>query len=528
MGERRELVLFQRQHEAPARASDPPPCVVLRGTGVSKLNPPATCTVPECWRGPCPTLGGRGALAAAGEVPMGCPNIQGDLGRQSGFHGDASARDLRTTAAAAALIARSPEGGSAGSLAQLLAAGELILLEPTAEIPFRGGGTVQATDQPKAPAVPPKPKLQESWIRIRVVDDQTSERIGGVKLLVRDTKGAESEYVTLGDGAVELNEINPGACSVRCELNDARLTDTLDFVALGNASTGGQAADDDAEAEGSGPPAQGARIAEIDGHKVHTGETIASLATAAGMTWQALATFNWGTAVPDEINKHLRKDVGCTKKTPDGANYKFDDSDEPGIIYIPKAWSQAGLATDQEHTIRVRSLGFGEPVRKLRLFDGFARAIPGAQYALEVNGTEIERGQADENGDIVLPSQEAAVVTVKWNGPEGTAPAAPPVTDSDAEPAPDDAPAEEFQYWRDIFVDLEPAGGSGAPTDEAPARKRLSNLGYSAGTLAENISAFQRDVRQAVTGVLDDIRELLLSHHDDKCCPPAGGESDAK
>ena len=495
---------------------------------MSKLKPPAPCTIPECWRGPCPALGGRGALAAASEVPLSCPNVQDDLGRHYGYFGDVSARELRTTTAAAALIARMPDGGSAGSLAQLLAAGELILLEPTAEIPFRGGGTVQATDQPKAPAAPPKPKLQKSWIRIRVVDDRTSERIGGVKLLVRDTKGVENEHVTAGDGAVELHEIDPGACSVRSELKDARLSDTLDFVAVRNAPTGGQAGDGGDESEASDPPAKGVRIAEIDEHKVHTGETIASLATAAGMTWQALATFNWGTAVPDEINKHLRKDVGCTKKTPDGANYKFDDSDEPGIVYIPKSWSQSGLATDQEHTIRVRSLGFGEPVRKLRLFDGFARPIPGAQYALEVNGTEIERGQADENGDIVLPSQEASVVTVKWNGPEGTAPAPPPVTDSDAEPAPDDAPAEEFQYWRNIFVELEPAGGSGAPTDEAPARKRLSNMGYSAGTLAENISAFQRDVRQAVTGVLDDIRELLLSHHDDKCCPPAGSESDAK
>ena len=94
-------------------------------------------------------------------------------------------------------------------------------------------------------------------------------------------------------------------------------------------------------------------IAEITEHKVKTGESIKSLATANVMTWQELAIFNWGTSDPDEINKHLREDVGCTKMI-DRHNYRLDDSDNPGIMYIPRKWSQSGLATDQVHTIRVR------------------------------------------------------------------------------------------------------------------------------------------------------------------------------
>ena len=54
------------------------------------------------------------------------------------------------------------------------------------------------------------------------------------------------------------------------------------------------------------------------------------------MTWQELAKFNWQTDVPREINEHLAKDVGCTRKTRDGKNYIFTSEDDPGIIYIPK------------------------------------------------------------------------------------------------------------------------------------------------------------------------------------------------
>jgi hypothetical protein len=97
------------------------------------------------------------------------------------------------------------------------------------------------------------------------------------------------------------------------------------------------------------------RIAEIEEHKVKTGESIKSLAIANGMIWQELAMFNWGTAVPDEINKHMREDVGCTQMV-DRSTYRFDDTDNPGIVLIPKKWSQSGLATDQVHTIRVREI----------------------------------------------------------------------------------------------------------------------------------------------------------------------------
>ncbi len=95
-------------------------------------------------------------------------------------------------------------------------------------------------------------------------------------------------------------------------------------------------------------------IVEITPHKVRTGETLAGLAKANKLTWQMLAKFNWGTADPVQINSHLRREVGCTRKTKDRKNYMFSDSDDPGVIHIPKPFRVYGLATKRIHTVRVR------------------------------------------------------------------------------------------------------------------------------------------------------------------------------
>jgi hypothetical protein len=94
----------------------------------------------------------------------------------------------------------------------------------------------------------------------------------------------------------------------------------------------------------------------VERHRVRSGESLDSIARSAGLTWQALATFNWGTAVPDEINLHLRDDVGCTKKAADGVNYVFTSFDRPGILLVPRPWDQSGLRTDRVHQVKVEPL----------------------------------------------------------------------------------------------------------------------------------------------------------------------------
>jgi len=93
-------------------------------------------------------------------------------------------------------------------------------------------------------------------------------------------------------------------------------------------------------------------IADVEEHKVKTGETLKSLAAAKGLTVSELAKFNFETDNPAQINEHLHNDVGCTRQDTSG-NFIFDDNDDPGIILIPKKFERRGLATDKVHVFRV-------------------------------------------------------------------------------------------------------------------------------------------------------------------------------
>jgi hypothetical protein len=153
-----------------------------------------------------------------------------------------------------------------------------------------------------------------------------------------------------------------------------------------------------------------ARIFEIEKHKVKTGESIASLAKGAGISWQDLAKFNWGTDVPDEINKHLRDEVGCSKKTPDGFNYVFDDSDKPGIVYIPKEWKQAGLATEMTHTLRVQSMARFLVILK----NDHDLRIPEAEYEATLADGSKRSGRLGRGGVDAIDDPPVGDVEVKF------------------------------------------------------------------------------------------------------------------
>ena len=69
---------------------------------------------------------------------------------------------------------------------------------------------------------------------------------------------------------------------------------------------------------------------------MQAGESLESIASERGLSWQELANFNCGSSEARQINQYLREVVGCTRLTPDGKSYIFDDSDDPGIVLIPK------------------------------------------------------------------------------------------------------------------------------------------------------------------------------------------------
>ena len=250
------------------------------------------------------------------------------------------------------------------------------------------------------PELPRTKKL--TWIEFQVVWDASGKPVKNVRLVVRTPDGVENYHDTNGEGKVRIEELEPGSCDVRCDLKGAKLADTLHFVGMG--SGGGSSNGDNGAAQSSTATL---RIAQIDAHKVKKGESIKSLASAVGMTWQELSKFNWDTDVPTEINKHLRDDVGCTKKTKDGYNYMFDDSDDPGIMYIPRKWSQTGLATGGTHVIRVRKIISGPMLRFVLESSTTGHLLPFHPFRIfDLSDKQIATGQTNDCaiGSAQVPS----------------------------------------------------------------------------------------------------------------------------
>lgn len=378
-------------------------------------NSGATCKHPLC---PCGRAN-RLILAEAAETPADCPNRLPPAAAYSDRFRALASREYYITSRAAAHIATEEDGGSNRAVADLVTAGRLLLLRGDVRAPSRWGGGGKKPGK----KIPPGGKLptKKSWIKIKVVDDQSGIPIARVAIFVRDPSGGEREYTTRPDGMIELDEINPGECELRCDLEGARLEDTLDFVMMGDAPSAGEVSGVGADAgeassggaaEGTGghasasaqPPASGSRIAEIEEHQVQTGETLQSVGETAGMTRQELAEFNWGTTERDEINQHLREDVGCTRRGDDGF-MSFDTEDDPGVVYVPSEWRQSGLATGQEHTVRVRALRFVVPppisAHPARLHANFDRREGGQNVdtSAEHRKTRILRP-----GAVILPN----------------------------------------------------------------------------------------------------------------------------
>lgn len=236
------------------------------------------------------------------------------------------------------------------TLGRAIALGDLLVIDLT---PLGPSGRLRPVDpRPIPPPVPPPPEPEKAWFEVRVVDDATSQPIPGVKLEITLPNGKAQPNSTRADGRVRLEEIDPGSCKVKgvFDPDAARIERSVDFVAISPTPV------EPAPPNAPPPNLSSATLAEIEAHKVQTGETIDSLARGANLTWQQLSLFNWGTSVPEQINEHLRDEVGCTKKTADGYNYVFTSDDDPGIVFIPRVWEQSGLATEVEHVVRVRKV----------------------------------------------------------------------------------------------------------------------------------------------------------------------------
>lgn len=164
---------------------------------------------------------------------------------------------------------------------------------------------------------------------------------------------------TGADGSAEIQRTAAGSHTVTSRFRGMTIDETLVFVAMGEAPSGGAATTGASRR----PPRC---IALVEEHRVRSGETLEGLARDLGLTVRELAQFNWGVSSPREIEARLRDEVGCTQRSDDGSRYVFDDSDEPGILYLPQTWDEAGLAHGERHTVRVRRIERRLPELRLR------------------------------------------------------------------------------------------------------------------------------------------------------------------
>jgi hypothetical protein len=248
---------------------------------------------------------------------------------------------------------------------------------------------VEATEPEEAAPPPKTTKRKLTWIEILTINDLTGDPLPWVRMQLTLPTGDKDYYTTDKDGLIRVEDLDPSTCDAKCDLDNAQLADTLAFVAMGKKT------DQPKFKSGSLPDNSSIkRIAEIEEHKVKKGETLDALAKKAGMTWEDLAMFNWGVSTPGEINEKLRDEVGCTKKTKDGANYVFDDSDNPGIVFVPKKWEETGLATGKQHVVRVKPAG----LFPIMLEDEFGHRIPETDFEVTFADNSQKKGKLGLSG----------------------------------------------------------------------------------------------------------------------------------
>lgn len=199
--------------------------------------------------------------------------------------------------------------------------------------------------EPAAPATDEALDEARASLRVQVVDDASDRPLPGVVLRVTRPDGVEVEVVSDARGLVDLDDLDAGCAAILSSSFEGRTrARTWIPVAL-------EAGDpsDLPPLEFEGPLC----LADVEVHKVATGESIAGLAKTVELSWQRLADFNWGTSIPARINEHLRDDVGCTRFAADGINYVFDDGDDPGLVHLPRPWRLADVPLDSPQRLRV-------------------------------------------------------------------------------------------------------------------------------------------------------------------------------
>jgi len=215
-------------------------------------------------------------------------------------------------------------------LARRIADGQL-RLEMFTPPPPRVPVGLELPDSP--PPIPPKPEKNVSWLELQVLWADTGVPVPSVSFKITPFGASKKTHRTNSEGIIRLDPIKKGDCLIESDSSGATYSSTI-TGRPGDIPTA-PATPTKAHAE-KNPPEY--KLVDLRAYKVKTGDTLESVANRVSISWHDLAKFNWGTDDPERINRHLRWDVGCSKKAKDGKNYLFDDSDDPGVIFVPEPW----------------------------------------------------------------------------------------------------------------------------------------------------------------------------------------------
>lgn len=267
------------------------------------------------------------------------------------------------------------------------------------------GSTAPPSTPTTAPPPPAKP-VEKTFIEILLVRASDGRPLKNARVVLTRPDGNQESHTSNAKGRIRVQGLTPGQCALSAPLPaGAQLAKTGSVVGVGSKVPDSPPTD---------PAVEIAVLAEVEQHKVRKGESIASLATEAGLSWQQLAKFNWGTAVPAQINPRLADFVGCTHKTADGKNYLFDDSDSPGIVYVPRPWSTKGLATGQLHVVSV------QPMTGFRVIAETPRGVrlPHVAATVKLSNGEERQVTLGKGGVALVADPPPGKVEVTYTDPE--------------------------------------------------------------------------------------------------------------
>lgn len=236
-----------------------------------------------------------------------------------------------------------------------------LIVVPITTTPGGGGQTSDPIEEKDARGIG-FPNFQTDKIRFKFIDDSSGRPVKGITVKVTGGDGNFRTMRSDNAGEVTWNNLKPGACALSSDITGKWGPTLKNTLALSENRVSSITSTDPIPFE---PPKDNtydrrARyyLAKIKKHRVADGETLQSIAEENNMTFADLAYFNWGVYDNKKVFRCMRRDIGCSKPTKNRTDFHFQDSDTPGIVFIPEALSEENFPTGQTHVIKVSATGF--------------------------------------------------------------------------------------------------------------------------------------------------------------------------